>query len=288
MKLDVKDVVAEMEDLKNVVLSYEEYHRESSVAALNGIRVLFEAALKEVKLMMRHKGYPADEHPMPPKPTIETETEPAMIIPYINGLIDVFVADFDVMKIAANSTVYPLSNYAYFFRLQMDKLRSRTLKEMDDVVRENRRMLLAEVLRVQIWKVRSIDVDMVESFLRSLETNPNHQETVEKLKRLQRCCCQVINRGREFISTHSFVPQLESFPLGQVAHVSNPVEQASAKSLIRQLAADGGELVYLVRCCMDAFLCCDFSPLRMKDLNDISDFVATIELGGRGSRVPRH
>ncbi|CDY52934.1 BnaA04g29410D [Brassica napus] len=99
MAQHVKDVVEEMNELKNLVLGYDGGYPPTSIPALKVILTLIEFVVKETKDLLRFGKFEVEKHPLPMVPNFSWEPQPAMMIPYIIEMIDVFVLDFDMMKI---------------------------------------------------------------------------------------------------------------------------------------------------------------------------------------------
>ncbi|CAN7138045.1 unnamed protein product [Brassica rapa subsp. narinosa] len=99
MAQHVKDVVEEMNELKNLVLGYDGGYPPTSIPALKVILTLIELVVKETKDLLRLGRFEVEKHPLPMVPNFSWEPQPAMMIPYIIEMIDVFVLDFDMMKI---------------------------------------------------------------------------------------------------------------------------------------------------------------------------------------------
>lgn len=92
-----------------------------------------------------------------------------------------------------------------------------------------------------IWNVKTVTLDhtmlgLVVSTLVSLE----------KLKRIEKCLCDVISDGRVFILTRQFMPQPEVFP---VVQVSQSVEREQHVSNAQKLIEFSGEFLDLVGGC---------------------------------------
>lgn len=73
------------------------------VLALECILVVVESVVKEIKDMLRFRRIPLDKHLLPKMPTFSGEAQPEMLMSYITELINVFMCDFDLLRIPVNN-----------------------------------------------------------------------------------------------------------------------------------------------------------------------------------------
>lgn len=81
------------------ILFISQGYPPTSIPALKVILTLIEFVVKETKDLLRFGKFEVEKHPLPMVPNFSWEPQPAMMIPYIIEMIDVFVLDFDMMKI---------------------------------------------------------------------------------------------------------------------------------------------------------------------------------------------
>lgn len=155
MAQHVKDVVEEMNELKNLVLGYDGGYPPTSIPALKVILTLIELVVKETKDLLRLGRFEVEKHPLPMVPNFSWEPQPAMMIPYIIEMIDVFVLDFDMMKIRVNSE----GPGFVFFRYYLDRFRSRTVESIGDLVCKELTAQKAQEVHVKVWSAKKLTVD---------------------------------------------------------------------------------------------------------------------------------
>lgn len=103
-------------------------------------------------------------------------------------------------------------------RLFVIRFKSRMLQKIDELVLKELIAQKAEDLEILIWKVKTKKLEhlMLGLVVGTLQ-NPNQLDLLEKLKRIEKCLCDVISDGRVFILTHRFMSQPEFFPVVQVS-----------------------------------------------------------------------
>ncbi|KAJ4903976.1 Uncharacterized protein Rs2_17927 [Raphanus sativus] len=242
-----------LDRLRNLVTSYIERDSETAIPALRRIADLLETEGKESKDLLQLLGLSKDKHP---SPTFSGGDEKVALISHLIDFMGVMESDYCMMKTAV------VNEGVIFYRLYVGKFRSCLLEKMDELVLQELKAQKIEDLEILIWNVKTVTLDhtmlgLVVSTLVSLE----------KLKRIEKCLCDVISDGRVFILTRQFMPQPEVFP---VVQVSQSVEREQHVSNAQKLIEFSGEFLDLVGGC-------SFEELEMDELEEVEDIVRKME-----------
>ncbi|RID67377.1 hypothetical protein BRARA_D02460 [Brassica rapa] len=249
----------ELEKLRNFVISYAERDSVTAVQALKRVSAVVKGEGEENKDWLRYLHLSPEQHPWP---IFSGEEGKAALISHLLDLMNVIESDFEVLrKHLGKEDPKTAPQGVFTSRLLVSSSRSKMLQKINGLVDEEIRAQKAEDLELLIWKVKTRTLEHL--MLGLVVQKPNQ---LEKLKRIEKCLCDVICDGRVFIITNRFVPQPEFFP---VVQVSQSMDQ-------EQHVSNAQELIDLLVEFLDLIGGCDIGKLRKDKLDETKDMVTKI------------
>ncbi|WZZ55699.1 hypothetical protein YC2023_055806 [Brassica napus] len=261
-----------LEKLRNLVIGYAERDSVTAVQALKRVRAVVKAEGEENKDWLRCLHLSPEQHPWP---IFSGEEGKAALISHLLDLMGVIESDFEVLKKHLGKEDPKTAPQGVITsRFLLGRFRSRMLQKIDQLVDVELRAQKVDDLGFLIYMARSRTVNTrMVAVVVGLFNNPNPVESLGKLKRLQKCLCDVIAVGREFIVTHRFVPQPKSFPVAKLSQPHEMEQEGSPTSLVLQLVCDADHLIDQVYDCMGVIDDCPFHKLSMTQLEAVEELI---------------